>query len=314
MKVWNGPVRDGKGAPPGISRLAYRIYRTRTDVQSAMPDIFGGHYRRFLEWVLVKGKLEHGLGEVFLTTISDAMRTCKEHRDALAWPDIPEQDAFSNELVGGSAEPANGGPRLRLTRLAAAIYQSRPELQHYFPDPCGRDSVRFLAWLLTYGRKEHNLSRQNTDPMKEQWRSMVRSLPGWWSRVRHELILRGMAASVSVRSVLARWPILRSKLRRARAEPEADRSVAPGKRVADTPVLPQEYGVNLIGYFQSESGVGQSARATYAALRAATVPASIRGLRDFGPGRQRDHTLGAMSAEFPYAANLFHVNADQTLT
>src|SRR6185295_11403720 len=67
LRVWNSPVQDGKGAPPGISRLAYRIYRTRTDVQSAMPDIFGGHYRRFLEWMLVSGKAEHGLGEVFLT-------------------------------------------------------------------------------------------------------------------------------------------------------------------------------------------------------------------------------------------------------
>jgi len=125
----------------GISRLAYRIYRTRTDVQSAMPDIFGGHYRAFIEWILRNGRIEHGLGDVFLTTIVEAIETCRDHQKARPWPERPG-------LMNSSDEPdsnVNGGIRLRLTRLAAAIYDARPELQRYFPDPCGHDSVRFLG-------------------------------------------------------------------------------------------------------------------------------------------------------------------------
>ena len=50
IDTWNSPV-DEQYSDTGISRLVYRIYRTRSDVQSAMPDIFGGHYRDFVEWV-----------------------------------------------------------------------------------------------------------------------------------------------------------------------------------------------------------------------------------------------------------------------
>ena len=304
LEVWNGPVLAEQDTH-GISRLAYRIYRTRSDVQSAMPDIFGGNYKRFLEWMLVSGRVEHGLGEVFLTTISDGIRTCKDHRNH-AVPPLPlEQDALSNELVND--QPAG----LRLTRLTKALYESRPELQRYFPDPSGRDSVRFLVWLLTYGRHEQNLSDRNLAPLKAQWRSLVTSLPGPLSRLRYEVILKGMAASIYIRSTLARVAVLRARLwfRRNRSDAAGVRDE--GRRAPGTK-RPQEFGVNLAGYFHSETGVGQSARAAHAALKAASVPVSLRCVSDLGPSRKRDNSAGPMSAEFPYSVNLFHVNADQT--
>jgi len=271
VDVWNRPVEEGAGARPGISRLAYRIYRTTPDLESEMPDIFGGDYRPFLEWMLVSGRAEHGLGDTFLTTVADAARAYREHRD-------------------GQAGPEHNAPP-QLTRLAAAIYRSRPELQQYFPDPCGRDSVRFLAWLLTYGRKEHNLSALQTAPIEQQWRMAVRALPSPAARVRYELILRAMSASLYARGVLARA----AKVARAWRTP-----VRP--RRADAEPLPSlEFGVNLIGYFHSPTGVGQSVREAHGALRAAGVPASLRSVD--GP---------PMSTGFPYFANLFYVNADQT--
>jgi glycosyltransferase involved in cell wall biosynthesis len=311
LKVWNGPVQDDDGAFSGISRLAYRIYRTRTDVQSAMPDIFGGHYKRFLEWMLVSGRVEHGLGDEFLSTISDAIRVCKDHQSARAWPETAAPDEISNELIGDPATFASGGPRLRLTRLAMAIYQSRPELQRFFPDPCGRDSARFLVWLLTYGKKEHHLSAHHTAPMKAQWRSVAGAQAGWLTRLRYELILRGMAASVYVRGSWSRLPLVRARLKRLR--PRFD--IAPagnGKAAVAEPAPPRQFGVNLVGYFYSETGVGQSARAARAALQAAPVPVSLRCVSDSGPSRKQDHSAGPMSEAFPYAVNLFYVNADQT--
>jgi len=38
----------------------------------------------------------------------------------------------------------NGGIRLRLTRLAAAIYDARPELQRYFRTPAG--TIACASW------------------------------------------------------------------------------------------------------------------------------------------------------------------------
>ncbi len=279
VDVWNRPVEEG-GAWPGISRLAYRIYRTSPDLQSEMPDIFGGHYRRFLEWMLFRARAELGLGETFLATIAEAARTCEERRKAGT---APEHET----------PPAGEGSGPGLPRLAVAIYRSRPELQQYFPDPGGRDRVRFLAWLLTYGRKELNLSALQTAPIEKQWRMVVRALPGPASRLRYELILRAMAASQYGRGALARvaarlWRAF-GRLRGADAGPSTAR----------------EFGVNLIGYFDAATGVGQSVREAQGALRAAGVQASLRPADDPGPG-------ASASTESPYFANLFYVNADQT--
>jgi glycosyltransferase involved in cell wall biosynthesis len=280
VDVWNRPVEPG-GAFPGISRLAYRIYRTTTDLQSEMPDIFGGDYRRFLEWMLVSAKAELGLGETFLATMAEAVRTCEEHREARTGPE--------------HNTPPSEGPGSGLPRLAAAIYRSRPELQHYFPDPCGRDSVRFLAWLLTYGRKEHNLSALQIAPIEKQWRTIVRALPGPAARLRYGLILSAMAASLHARGVLARVAQV-GRLWRVPGRP---------RRAGAGPSTSGEFGVNLIGYFHAATGVGQSVREAQGALRAAGVPSSLRPVDD--PGQ------GAGSTESGYFANLFYVNADQTV-
>jgi glycosyltransferase involved in cell wall biosynthesis len=62
-----------------------------------------------------------------------------------------------------------------------------------------------------------------------------------------------------------------------------------------------EPGLNLVGYFASPSGVGQSARALAQAAEAAGIPVARidAGSLEDGP------TIAA-----PYAVNLFHVNAD----
>ncbi len=304
VKEWNSPVeRDRDYA--GISRLAYRIYRTRTDLQSSMPDIFGGHYRRFLEWMLVSGRVEHGLGDVFLKTVADAIATCKHHQRARSWPQVTAPEEFVAESAGEGGAANGSGQKLRLTRLAAAIYEARPELQHYFPDPCGRDRMRFLVWMLTYGRKEHYLSSAQLAPLKAQWRSAIASLPRP-GRLRHELVLEAMAASVHFRALLARGRVWRSRFHFRNVLPRSDGSV-PAEISR-----PSERGVNLVGYFDAPTGVGQSVRAAKSALQSADVALSLRRIGDPGANRQRSDRAGSMSTSFPHATNLFYVNADQT--
>jgi len=302
---WNSPVQDQNGAVTGISRLAYRIYRTRTDVQSAMPDIFGGHYRAFVEWILGTGRVEHGLGDVFLTTMAEGIGTCRDHQVARPWPETSMPNGFSKEPDGNGS----GASRLRLTRLAAAIYDARPELQRYFPDPCGNDSARFLVWLLTYGRKEHYLSPTHLAPLKAQWRSVVAGLPHWWTRAHYELVLRAMAASVHIRASLKRLPVRQARSTGKYSASKEESAIALVD--AESPGV-GEYGVNLVGYFHSETGIGQSVRAARLALQIARVPLSLRCAPDSGPSRKQDTSAGPMSSVFPYSTNLFYVNADQT--
>ena len=308
LEKWNSPIQEWKGgAPPAFPGLhtgsigPEPMFNPRCRIFSVVT-------MAILEWMLINGKVEHGLGDVFLTTISDAIRTCKEHREALAWPETPGA-GLSDDVVGEPSEEANGTPRLRLTRLAAAIYQSRAELQNYFPDPCGRDSVRFLAWLLTYGRKEHYLSPTHLAPLKAQWRSVVAGLPHWWTRAHYALVLRAMAASVHIRASLKRLPVRKARSTGKYSSPKEAPVTA---RVdVESPVV-REYGVNLVGYFHSETGVGQSVRAARLALQTQHIPLSLRCAPDSGPSRKQDVSAGPMSSAFPYSTNLFYVNADQT--
>ena len=289
VEVWNSPVIDDHAGRPGISRLAYRIYRTRTDVQSAMPDIFDGNYRRFLEWMLVSGPVEHGLGDAFLTTIRNAIETYNEHR---GYPD--------------GAKPVVAVGSGKLTRMAAAIYRSRPELQHYFPDPGGRDRLRFLVWLLTYGVAEHDLSEQHVEALQAQWREVVSSLPSVWLRLRYEVTRQAMQASVKARRAVKG---LRALGNGARSRVKRPSVVRPQE--AERPL---EAGVNLVGYFYSDTGMGQAVRATQGALEAAAVPFNRRCVGDPEPTRQQVRTVGRMAREFPYATNVFHVNADESVS
>ncbi len=179
-----------------------------------MPDIFGSNYKRFLEWMLASGKAEHGLGDVFLATVVDAINTVKafQEQEVARSPVLATDNKFVDGPVSG--RPADGAKALRLTRMALAIYESRPELQRYFPDPCGRESAPFLVWLLTYGKKEHDLTAFHLAPLKAQWRSVVNAQPTVLRRLRYEVTLRAFAASVYAQTALRRVSLLgRRRLR-----------------------------------------------------------------------------------------------------
>ena len=48
VALWNTPVSRSSDGRSGVTKLAYRVYRLREDVQAAMPDIFGKDHLRFL--------------------------------------------------------------------------------------------------------------------------------------------------------------------------------------------------------------------------------------------------------------------------
>jgi len=67
-------------------------------------------------------------------------------------------------------------------------------------------------------------------------------------------------------------------------------------------------GVNLIGYINAESGVGEGARANIRSLKNAGVPFALNNLK--GPSRQEDTTYTDFMDSNPYRVNLVHVNPD----
>ena len=70
-------------------------------------------------------------------------------------------------------------------------------------------------------------------------------------------------------------------------------------------------GVNVIGYFRTESGVGEAGRGQVAALREAGIPTRIVDFSDFAPSRAGDTTVVARDGVALQRVNLVCVNADQ---
>lgn len=340
VDLWNQPLAGPDGRPSGVTRLAYRIYRARSDVQQAMPDIFGGDLLRFLNWVLSSGQVEHNLSNVFVAPISNAIKS-RQRQEALSidrqkapspvvherilaalarsgiWVSAdhaPVQVEALNDLIG------NGDAKLHLSNLARAIYESRPDLQRFFPDPCGRDSVRFLLWFLTYGAHEYRLADVLVSPLRKQWDAVVGSLGNSLQRVWYRCVLQAMARSVEWRDAMKK---IRGGVRLFRAGAAVRLSGHRGQRAGnDIPLMGREsralgpgrsgsLGANVIGYVRSEMGVGESVRCAIRAARASGLPIAIRTVDANGPYRLGDRSIASEDREFPHKFNLFHVNADQ---
>lgn len=73
----------------------------------------------------------------------------------------------------------------------------------------------------------------------------------------------------------------------------------------------EPWGVNVAGYLRAELGVGEAARATLRALRAADVPACAIERESGSNSRREESAPGELSPDPRFAVNIVHVNPDQ---
>ncbi len=73
-------------------------------------------------------------------------------------------------------------------------------------------------------------------------------------------------------------------------------------------------GVNVAGYFRTESGVGESGRAHVVALNTAGIPTRLLDFSAHAPSRDGDATLAGRGSHGLHRINLVCVNADQVPT
>jgi len=67
-------------------------------------------------------------------------------------------------------------------------------------------------------------------------------------------------------------------------------------------------GVNVTGYINAESGLGEATRCALRALERAEVPFALNNIK--GPQRTADSTFSTFSETAPHPFNLIHLNAD----
>ena len=79
----------------------------------------------------------------------------------------------------------------------------------------------------------------------------------------------------------------------------------------DTPLQPElASGLNIVGYFYDETGIGQAARSIVQSLQSRGLPIACTVVRS-AASRQDDSAGQDLPHGHPYGMNLLHVNADQ---
>ena len=334
MELWNTPLSRSADGRAGVTKLAYRVYRLREDVQAAMPDIFGADHVRFLEWILSSARNEHLLSEYLLQGVHAALKSARQSEQTSrsgvgnqprGLPVIcaellangvhdPVLRRIAKKKPVNSAEAFNemaeeGDIPSRLTILARYIYESRPDLQRTFPAVQGRDAAAYLAWLLNYGRHDYGLTDEYLVPLRKNLRAIRSELTfsrqiglNFYSGLLRAAILRSCVTSILQKLRQRRFSGIRTAIK-------SDRAATPTKIPPKTAPLP--FGVNVYGYFRAETGVGQSARNGIQALESVGIPFTMHNLRA-SLLSEMDRSIAEFSESAHYGTSLYFVNADQT--
>ncbi|MBI3473318.1 MAG: glycosyltransferase family 4 protein [Candidatus Solibacter usitatus] len=304
LEFWNEPLLDSTGQGAGLTRLAYKIYRGRTDVRAAMPDVWGLDRVAFLQWMAERSPVEHGIQDELIEPVRRALQAAKAaealNRMKSRPSPPPEEPAAVND---GQAA------RARLPRLAQSIYELRPDLHKAFPDVLGRDRARFLRWLLVYGKEEFRLDEALLAPIREHWERTAAEAGSLPARLRMKA---GLLVWSHVAETRKRVAAGMSRQRSNQALAEAKATDVPSAAAGAAPNPDGlRFGVNLVGHLRSELSVGETVRLAAEAARAAGLPVSLKNIGHDNPFRQQDFRAGPLSHVFPYCFNVFHVNADE---
>jgi glycosyltransferase involved in cell wall biosynthesis len=275
-----------------LPRGALCLWEERWDLRLAFPDATGGDLPAFARWLRKGGGIEGGLwpslvegaraeskaGVRATAKIATRSRRPGEGQPTLVDLRRPGQSfAWLNQPVSGLSRDIP-----RLTTAALLLHEMRPDVQASYPDPRADDQAAYAHWFVFYGAREAGLDPRLVEPV-------ARTLP-IRQRLRYFVLDR-----------------LRQRHRDRRdSVPAAPRQ--PARQQLQAPTERAKTGVNLAGYFEMDTGVGQAARGSLAALAAAGIPVAKIPL---------EHTVfGDEPPEAPpgapYPLSLVHANADQS--
>ena len=215
-------------------------------------------------------------------------------------------------------EPVSRDSDKTISRLWYEIYSKRPDVRQLWPDIFGKHREAFLQWILTSGKKEHQIddqlvtNRATTSPFTARRRSSR------WRPYLYLNFLYSLERSLKPRlkSTLGRNLWIWNNLKKIRTyfinglPPPVTSVSTPSESVEPAINDFRPFGVNLAGYFGSEKGVGEAGRASARALEAASMPYVLNNVVDSG-SINMDSSLSSFTADNPYSINLIHINADQ---
>jgi glycosyltransferase involved in cell wall biosynthesis len=279
--TWLGQSRDGDARPP-IPRIGWALWDSRPDVQQVFREPTRQDRLGFARWLLANAE-PSGIAGYFLRELGGALDAERPEGAEATKPRQEEQlRAPESELsweTDSPFDPSTPG----VTRLALRLHAARPDLQRAFPEPLGASRVAFLRWLVTFGRAEYSVPR------------------AWIVQA-----ARSLAPRERLRAHL--WWAWNRAVRRYGGQadlPQADLETVGPTTLQPTPLEGPlaALGLNVIGWPQAPTGIGEACRGSLLAAGRAGLPTSVWALGNTGRPIRQDSGL-------PYDVSLFHVNAD----
>jgi len=244
------------------------------------------------------------------------------------------QGAFN--FMGYLNEPITlSGLRLDcITRLAYKLYRSRADLQECFPDLTGFDQIRFAHWFVDNAAEQTDMADVFIAPVRHALSFKESGAPGLYrgesklslgypGRLYRFLYQFGWRHQKPLLRLLPRWLITQGNnelLRKVRGAYDNQVALSTfgseentfASETSESEAYPLGYGLNVYGYVQAESGIGQSVRSTIQALLSIKFPFSVVDFREGNISRMNEKIPEEILGEPAHNTNLFHINADQT--
>lgn len=214
----------------------------------------------------------------------------------------------------------------RITNLLYYIYSARIDLQSVFPEIEGKDEDRFIGWAFSSLFREYGFEKIFLDPLEKD--KSIEPVPTHGQRIAPKSRLEKLLWKYGMQhaAFIKRIPWIRgiakkehSRLYRKRTaygngqavlHLQNRRSENETTKESASRVPSNDIGMNVAGYLDTESGVGEAARGIIRSLEKSTVRFVLNNLEQHWL-RRNDKTYTNFSKENPYKINLLHVNADQ---
>jgi len=198
-----------------------------------------------------------------------------------------------------------------ISRLLYKLHAMRQEIRGIYPYILGPDKETFLSWLMTYGKKAYSiddrfltyLTENKGGPTKFSFRTYL---------YRAQIHASALAAKVLL-------PVFKKNKKAMDFLIKAHDKVNMfflGKNLSSGAGSSKDHitgsrGINIMGYIQSESGMGEAIRSEIRSLETIKYPFAMVNLSS--KSRQKDNTYKYFTEDNPYCFNLVHANADQVL-
>ncbi len=271
----NHSIDDGQ--QPLITRLMQFVWEGRKDLRDAFPDIQFAWRQEFVQYFVEFGAQQEGIPEAFVAPVRESLnawRALKRPLDAScgnSW-------VFSARLRDDVDHPVGRliWSTAKVILTVASVPRSPERIRQYYR---WLRPMKLLLPSEIRGQLKRNLLRwiSQSEPERPALNlaTLIRSLAHWFRR----LLPLGRAATPA-KQTEPKAVALGSFDRHATAAPRAQRS-AKAERAASGA------GVNIVGYLQAPSGVGQSARLCLQSAAAAGLPFTKHDL-EYSASRLRD--------------------------